>query len=305
MDGKVKTTILRTKWWDLSQPQQEARLDEIKKNHGDWANKKPDWKNPKNYPPDDASPDCWAWEFLKRNKKYKDECLALFWEIKLSVEEEESKTEQEIQDSREILAGERKKHADKWSIGSYDFDPATVAGIAPNTRPNTDNFYSPFRFKTSGPDLISYDQQSSENGPRRAVVEEKPDTALIRFDLTKPIGPQIKAATLYLAANYRGTTKKISHSAENFREYLRAFDGYSELEGSNHTKVEKDKLLIKTFSEENNEKYGADYEFEQNVKNWFARAEYFIAGGYIEIPLQMNAQYWKERKKEQNQKAKV
>jgi hypothetical protein len=191
-------------------------INDIRRSHADKFYRNADWLNIADYPDDDASPDRWAWEFLRRNEKYSEVTNALLKEY--------ASLKKEHDNLPNLHNWEKwRNHRRSWGIDLfYPIEWVNDAALGLD---------SPCRFGAGRPDLIYYGSQFVANptssDPFYAVVEEKPDTQLIRFDLTKPIPPQIAAASNFLEMNYRGEKSKLAHSIRKFRLYLRAFDGYS------------------------------------------------------------------------------
>jgi hypothetical protein len=237
--------------------------------------KKADWKISADYPDAAASPSRLAWEFLRRNENFSKEHKALMVALgKLARSERD-----DIDNPFHMKLSE---HCTKWGIDRF-YPNAWIFEYP-------DDYDVPCRFISGGPDVITYGVQFKEDGPWCNVAERFPDSALIRFDLSSPIVPQIKAAEYFLLANASGDQSKSVLQKKKFTLYLRAFDGYKEA-GSYKTVADQ-------FSTEN--LLGPNADYEQNVENWKYRADDYIKEDYLKIPRQFNTEYWEGRERERN-----
>lgn len=224
--------------------------------------KQADWKNRQDYPDDTASPNRWAWEFLRRNADFAAEHMDLLHQS--SMQDPAA-----LKDYRSEWRKKWKSHLRRWGISSFR---AKDWGSA---MPDSD---SPCVFCDGAPDMPAQSVQFKGDDKTYLIAEEKPNTVLIRFDYTKPIGAQIKLAERHLNLNFRGEKEKAVQHAGMFSLYLRTFD--ARVEGTSW-EVAADLFQEERLRHEN-------FDWMQALPEWEARANEYIQGDYRQIPFALN-----------------
>lgn len=208
---------------------------------------KPNWENISDYPdPKTASLDRWAFEFLWRNEKFRQE-------FERAADEQKSLKQA---GSLSIFWNQAPvgKVIQKWGL----------TPLLPEWGLDT-----PARFERY-PILVPC---CEINGKQVHLAYESPSRAILEFDLSAPIGPQIQRARHNLKMqqkHYRGPKRDSGRSQIRlYRNYLRVLDAME-------AKTSKSQML-KVFAFED------DRVGEDSIRNWILEATRLRDGGYLEI----------------------
>lgn len=218
------------------------------------------WDNKQDYVfPSDMSLDYWAWQFLRRNKEYKNE-----WESAL-----------EIYKSRYI----KNK---KINLSELEYiEPSSFLALHgfPFSQELKDwgfgaGFYNPLHIM---PQNLKFKKRCER--PYLAIdIEESKNRAHITFDITLPLEPQLKNAKLYLKkiAKERGIKPITRKHKIKWRDYLIVYDACQ-------AEIEPNKIAKVVFPKLTND--STDQRGTKRVFSTLKQAEKLVNGDYITIPI--------------------
>jgi len=222
----------------------------------------PDWKKSEDYPPiNGTSPERWAYEFLIRNQKF-------------VADLEAAKKEPIIKpDGRPI--GWNETPVGK-VLKQYGINYPMLPGWLEKTGGD-----SPLIFEKHPRYVPSYKVVKSGGlfnehvvGKYYHISLEMPQRAVLEFDLTSPINPQIERAKKMLKENQKGLSGEKRSSGKSivrlYPWYLRVLDAHSA--GIRRAKI------CEVLSEQY--KPGVS---DDDLRNWKLEAERLRDGGYREI----------------------
>ena len=227
---------------------------------------KPDWRNADDYKfTDDLTYEEWAWEFLRRNPRYRTD-----WAIVKERLGELGKNypdltlvEQHLLHKNEPLETSIAETAKKWGLEIFMSDP--------------DYPYWILQTWTCGR-RIRGPEPGWDMGDRRHLV--------IAFDLVAPIDDQIRMAKNWLNSERKlraakGEIKLINEKKDRsviWKNYLRVLDAVSA--GA----VNKDKADVAKVLAPNKENSYPDYAGNKTIDNWIVAANKLRDTEYLALP---------------------